>query len=223
MGSILLLIHHGRNVGNYGEYIGNTIAALSPQYKIVELKDYLLLLIENYKDQKALQSSSLAKLVVRYNLTASASDAFEDLLDLNVYYRQALRTTVLRGLVPDKEPISFYSDFRSLDLLCEICRIIDYESRLHPVIHSIKDYDVKNDTQLFDTLFCYLENNRSIAKTSARMYLHKNTVNYRINRVKSLFDLNFDNHNDLFHLHFSMKLLQVQQLLAKMTKEERQK
>ncbi len=219
----VLVIYHGRNAGNYGEYIGNTIAALSPQYKVVELKDHLLLLVENYMGHEALQGSSLAKLVMRYNLLACASDTFEDLLDLNMYYRQALRTAVLRDLVPDKGSICFYSDFRSLDLLCEICRTTDYESRLHPVIHSIKEYDMENDTQLFDTLFCYLENNRSIGKASARMFLHKNTVNYRINRVKSLFDLNFDNHNDLFHLHFSMKLLQVQQLLAKMTKEERQK
>lgn len=62
------------------------------------------------------------------------------------------------------------------------------------------EYDKTNGTDYFHTLKAYVEHNLDASKTSAALFVHYNTVKYKINRIRELFAL------DLFH---SPSILQV--------------
>lgn len=56
-------------------------------------------------------------------------------------------------------------------------------------LKKILEYDNANDSTLIPTLEKYLENQGSLIMTAEAMNIHKNTVTYRINKIKSLLDL----------------------------------
>lgn len=77
------------------------------------------------------------------------------------------------------------------------------------IIQPIKIYDEKYNTQLFDTAVKYVENDGKIVETSEALFLHKNTVRYRINKIKEL--LHMENHEGSFYeqLSISIKLYNI--------------
>lgn len=57
------------------------------------------------------------------------------------------------------------------------------------IVMPIKDYDEKYNTELFDTAVKYIENDGRISETADALFLHKNTIRYRINRIKELLNM----------------------------------
>ena len=47
-------------------------------------------------------------------------------------------------------------------------------------------YDQENDSEFLTTLDVYLQENCNITKTTERLYVHRNTVKYRIKRIQEL-------------------------------------
>ena len=50
----------------------------------------------------------------------------------------------------------------------------------------LRSYDEKHEADLIPTLRTYLKNNGSIQKTSEDLYIHKNTILYRMNKIREL-------------------------------------
>jgi len=76
----------------------------------------------------------------------------------------------------------------------------------HPGLKLLKQYDEDNHTDLFQTLYFYLRNNCNMAETSRQMHLHRNSLLYRLNQIKELADIRFDDPDIREHLLFSFYL-----------------
>lgn len=57
------------------------------------------------------------------------------------------------------------------------------------VVMPIKSYDDKHNTELFNTAVKYIENDGKIIETANALFLHKNTVRYRISKIKELLNM----------------------------------
>jgi len=44
------------------------------------------------------------------------------------------------------------------------------------------EYDKNNDSNILEVLKYYLENNGSVQKTAEHFYVHRNSINYRLNK-----------------------------------------
>lgn len=67
-------------------------------------------------------------------------------------------------------------------------------------IHRLADYDKEKDTQYCETLYRYLTCCRSLKKTCDALFAHRNTVLYRIRRIRDDFNISLDDpavHADL--------------------------
>ncbi|MCM3571207.1 PucR family transcriptional regulator [Neobacillus mesonae] len=71
-----------------------------------------------------------------------------------------------------------------------------YEETLQKII----EHDVKYKTELFNTLNCYFECNLNVEKTGEKLFIHKNTVRYRLKSISSLLNVNFDSLNTIILL-----------------------
>lgn len=70
---------------------------------------------------------------------------------------------------------------------------IDREHRLaHPLLKTLKEQDAKKGSALYETLFQYLLNERSIQKGAAALHVHKNTYSYRLERIRELTNVDLD-------------------------------
>lgn len=61
-----------------------------------------------------------------------------------------------------------------------------FEDFYNETILPIKEYDQNNNTQLLQTMFVLAKNDMDFKKTSEAMFMHENTIRYRINKVKEL-------------------------------------
>lgn len=63
---------------------------------------------------------------------------------------------------------------------------------VHPALHALKRNDEENQNDLYGTLRVYLGNNCNLAHTARAMNLHRNTLLYRLNKIRGLVDLDLD-------------------------------
>ncbi|MDO5516021.1 MAG: PucR family transcriptional regulator ligand-binding domain-containing protein [Clostridium sp.] len=75
----------------------------------------------------------------------------------------------------------------------DILREIYYEK-----LGSIIEYDKKHNTSLRETLKMYLSSNRSVQSVSDKSYVHRNTVNYRIKKIKEILNCDLEDYDDIF-------------------------
>lgn len=104
------------------------------------------------------------------------------------------------------------SDFNDIGIYMILLPYIDeiwIKKFYDRVMLPIKNYDEKYNTQLFETAVKYVENEGRIIETAESLFLHKNTVRYRIGKIKEL--LNMENYEGSFYeqLSISIKLYKI--------------
>jgi hypothetical protein len=105
---------------------------------------------------------------------------------------------------------SYIKSIKSIPLCQKEKRIIDYDelgfSRLllgtleteelqeyaTCFLGKVKEHDKKNQTSFLDTIEAYILCNGNINKTSAKLYIHRNTCIYRLAKIKELFQIDLD-------------------------------
>ena len=75
------------------------------------------------------------------------------------------------------------------------------------ILGSLLEYDRENDADLVRTLRVYLETDRSPTATAERLYLHKQTVSYRITRIQKLTQRSLRSSRDISELWFGLRAL----------------
>lgn len=83
------------------------------------------------------------------------------------------------------------------------------ESRaaIRHVLGPIIDYDRENGSQLVTSLWTYLSNNRSLDKTASELYVHRQTVVYRMHRVEQLTGRRLGSMEEMANFWLAMKAM----------------
>lgn len=76
-----------------------------------------------------------------------------------------------------------------------------------PAVLTLTRYDQFYNSDLRDVLFHYLMYDRNIAETAKNLFMHRNTVIYKINKIKELIHHSLDDPYYRFHLLFSCMLI----------------
>ena len=74
---------------------------------------------------------------------------------------------------------------------------------LHPALAFLKRYDEKHKTSLYETLYEYLRLERNVVATAKHLYIHRNSMIYRLQRLENLLNLDLDNVNTRMYLLLS--------------------
>lgn len=71
------------------------------------------------------------------------------------------------------------------------------------MLASLEAYDADKNTELYETLKIYTKTGFSKNHTAELMFMHRNTVNYRIQQIENLFSVDFSDPSLLFKLQYS--------------------
>lgn len=126
------------------------------------------------------------------DLYCGMSNSFCNIVQLQQYYKQALRALEL-GTIENNEPSLYRYDEYALRHLTE--QFTGQEAAktfVHPVIRDLHEYDQKNDTELCYTLYVFLICERNIAATADFLHVHRNTVTYRLKKLDWLVNVDLD-------------------------------
>lgn len=84
-----------------------------------------------------------------------------------------------------------------------------FASCYNKTIGSLIQYDQKNKGLLVETLQTYFDNNMNKTETAQALYIHIETLRYRLKKIEKLTGLNMNDSNDLLTLQLGMKFCQM--------------
>jgi len=85
------------------------------------------------------------------------------------------------------------------------------ERFLEKYIHPIMAYDEQHHSNLLQTLQAYFQMGCNIRSTAQQMYTHYNTVVYRLDKIKTILNVTFDDPEIQFKLLLALKLYEMNQ------------
>ncbi|MCI8991598.1 MAG: hypothetical protein HFG80_02555 [Eubacterium sp.] len=77
------------------------------------------------------------------------------------------------------------------------------ETLLHPYFLVLSKYDKENNTEYLQTLISYLQNNCSISAAANDLYIHRNSLQYRIRKIEELLDIRISSTKEHLSMLFS--------------------
>lgn len=72
----------------------------------------------------------------------------------------------------------------------------------------LQKYDAEHHTDLCNTLRCYIECRFNALETTRRLFIHRSTFLYRLERIRELFGIDLEDPDELLHIMISFRLLE---------------
>ncbi|MCR4429501.1 MAG: PucR family transcriptional regulator ligand-binding domain-containing protein [Tepidanaerobacteraceae bacterium] len=107
------------------------------------------------------------------------------LSQINLCIKEALLANDAARAMGDKN-IVFYKDLGIYRLLMLLKNEPELKNYMNEIINPVEEYDRKYRTRLLDTVISYVENDGDISRTAEALFLHVNTIRYRIQKVREI-------------------------------------
>ena len=122
------------------------------------------------------------------------------------HYAQARRALELSARLHTDEAVIAYPDYAFYDLLNKTSQGEDLGVCCHPALSILNRYDHANGTDLYRTLETYLLCGGSVKDTAQRLFIHRNSLNYRLERIRELTHADPADTATRFHLEMSYRI-----------------
>ena len=105
---------------------------------------------------------------------------------------------IVRLVTGDKnKSVVHYSNLGFFQIFGEIDDMTKLERYIPETLKKLYEYDDEHKSELIPTLQMFLSNNQSIRKTAGAMFVHYRTISYRMEKIKEITGINFDNANEV--------------------------
>lgn len=131
-----------------------------------------------------------------------------DSTDLHKGYSEAKQVLNIGKKINGKDFLLFYSELGIYAFLMQENFEEHLETFYTHTIKKIVDYDKKKESELLTTLINYLDY-MNIPATADAMFVHPNTIRYRMKKIEELTNCNLKNSNDRIKLEIGIKINQL--------------
>ncbi|MCK2018399.1 PucR family transcriptional regulator [Peribacillus frigoritolerans] len=133
---------------------------------------------------------------------------YSSILQLRKSYLEALEVINAAKFIGEPEQLPFqYSKlgiFRYLEMISNHHTKTNY---INTDLEILQKKDLESQTKLLQTLEIYLLNNCRIKPTSEQLYIHTNTLKYRLNQITDLTSIDFDDFHSRMQLYIDLQLI----------------
>lgn len=185
-------------------------ANLFPRMKLVNYMQNIICISPTFSPEPVDDEKNTLELMhgflEKYDADCGVSLPYRDLTDLRYCYQQAslalkypvaLKGKKVTGSVlrPMDQRVHFFSQSFPYAVLSEGENIRDiwYHSEYHDKLQALYQTDQEQKTEHFKLLCTYLSCERRIGETASLMGLHRNSITYRVERLKELLGMDFEN------------------------------
>ena len=105
---------------------------------------------------------------------------------------------IIRLVTGDKnKSVVHYSNLGFFQIFGKVDDMTELERCIPETLKKLYLYDDEHKGELITTLQMYLRNNQSIKKTAGAMFVHYRTISYRLEKIKQISGINFDDANEV--------------------------
>lgn len=154
------------------------------------------------------QTNSLEQILQNMNLRAGISRRMDQLTDANEAFAQAQMAVEMPNKLKMEHNFHTY-DSVALYHMIQISqsKIRDYHTFIHRGIPILQKYDAENHQELLYTLHVFLRESQKAMQTAQRLCIHKNTLFYRLKKIRELTGIDLDRSDETLHLQMSFLIL----------------
>ena len=189
-----LVVETARTAGALSvSLIRNGFEQFAPGTSTVSYQGQIVVILSGIPSQGVSEEKmqQLRKYCVENRLFCGMSNPFSNIMELPKYYKQALRAIEV-GAAESNEPNLFcYQDHFIKHLLNAFLQQEDPSVFCCPQMKHLIECDKKDGRNLAETLYQYLLNGNTAA-TAAAMFIHRNTLLYRLNLINELVTIDYN-------------------------------
>lgn len=164
-------------------------------------------------DQLSNIIEKLEALFIDNDLYGGASSVFPNLLDLGNCYEQAKTARRLGIRLKDNACLCRFEEMYFYDMLDTLSHHTDISKYCVSGLSDLLEFDRQNDSQLNKTLYTFLMCGKNIREAARRLYVHRNTVSYRLEKISDLTGMDLFFGEDSYKLFLSYKILAITEKL----------
>jgi sugar diacid utilization regulator len=141
-------------------------------------------------------------------LYAGLSHGFGRITDLQKCYKQSLSSIMLGQRIDKNKVLYMYEDYIVYHMI-DICNkqggITDF---CHPAISKLRTYDINHKSDYVRSLYSYIANARNLISTADALFIHRNTMSYRLAKIQEITGVELDDDDVIMNLFVSYKILE---------------
>jgi len=80
------------------------------------------------------------------------------------------------------------------------------ENLFNETLFKLQEYDEKSSSNLLETLSLYFDENRNLGKAAEKMYIHRNTMKYRVKRIQEILNCDLKDEKTVFNITLCLKI-----------------
>lgn len=139
------------------------------------------------------------------------SDAFRDVYSARLYYHQASAALENGTIVDPAKKYYRFQDYALTELIINSLGKMPTELFFSEGMRRLAAHDAEAPVSYIDTLRTYLDQNMSMTRTSAALYVHRSTLLERIGRIERELDTDLKDPDERLRIQILLKALQIHQ------------
>lgn len=194
------------DIGSSADYICQTINSRN-MWSALKYKDGILIIITNdEKDQIKNQINYILDLVQDTcdDYVIGISNYHKDLKYIKKAIIEATTSCEFSNILNNN--IVNYAELELYSILVPMKQGVELREFYNRKIIPIKEYDKDYNMNLFETAVCFIECDGNYEEAAKKMFLHENTIRYRIVKIKQILNMEDLNIEFLTQLSIAVKI-----------------
>lgn len=183
--------------------IGNRLLALFPFDRKTREKDNQI--GNNYKNIVKRAYAELQELLAELTLWAGVGNVYADAPLLYRSYQEAKVALEMGKALDRGKNLTFFNELGAIRLFYNQ-REQDLRDFFDETLGPVLKHDQKNDGNLLLTLWHYCNTGGDITAATKQMYIHANTLRYRLRKAEELLACSLDDQSVRFNIYASLKV-----------------
>lgn len=210
----VIVIEPSEHVAQVDQLVLQTVAqqlkpVLSGSFHLIRDTELVILLnLPNSRSMKGFIDDTLRQQALVNKLMIGVSNQFRDLTLTKKHYRQAKEAIDL-NIAYRSWPVAYFSLIAPVRVLHIVREHDDLLSYCMPELLDLLRIDQQANLDYMPTLYYYLESFGSSSAAAAKLHVHKNTLLYRLGKIKEIIGRDLSDGEDIYKLMMSFRILRT--------------
>lgn len=150
--------------------------------------------------------SKIKKRFPKINISVGMGKSYKGVRNIKNSYEEAEIALRVDRYMNGGDKVIFFQELGPYRFLYELKGSESMKVFHDEILGELKQYDIQNHANLINTLIGYFKNDCNYKHTAEEMFIHKNSVIYRIRKVEEITGLKLSSPEDRFNLQLCVKL-----------------
>jgi purine catabolism regulator len=161
---------------------------------------------QNIKEYGEILLSNLESKTKTNKIILGISNLCTDIFKIHLAFKEANKAIEISKIKKNSSLVSLASELGYLALLLDARRPEELEEFAKKVLGPLYEYDLQNSTEFMKTIYCYLENECNLYKTSRSLHVSISGMRYRLNRIQKIVNIDLSNSTVRFDIQVSLEI-----------------